>query len=287
MAPEQHADGKQADARSDVWSLGVTLYELLTLQRAFRDRTAVLETEPTPPRQLTPALDRDLEAVVLKALRKDPAQRYPTAQALADDLNHWLNHQPVQARPAHALRRAAMWSRRNKGWAAAIGLALMGCLSLSVFAEVKREHALEREQAKERQLELLDLQRQRLAPHSEGWFAQAWGLVRQLAARKEAGGPVDYRLQQEAAGCLIGLDVEPVQEFKDFGARSAAMDSQGRLVLGGVTDSQDSRKRLGARFWDGVSPASPRDLGVVGDGPSASAAMEPRSSSWSAPPTDR
>ena len=70
MAPEQHADGKQADVRSDVWGLGVTLYELLTLQRAFSTKQAVLESEPTPPRQLTPALDRDLEAVILK----DPAQ---------------------------------------------------------------------------------------------------------------------------------------------------------------------------------------------------------------------
>ena len=89
--PRAARDGKQADVRSDVWGLGVTLYELLTLQRPSATGQAVLETEPTPPRQLTPALDRDLEAVVLKALRKDPAHRYPTAQALADDLNHWLN----------------------------------------------------------------------------------------------------------------------------------------------------------------------------------------------------
>jgi len=100
MAPEQHQDAKQADARSDVWGLGATLYELLTLQRAFPRGESVLNADPIPPRQLNPGLDRDLEAVVLKALRNDPAHRYPTAQALADDLNHWLRHEPVSARPA-------------------------------------------------------------------------------------------------------------------------------------------------------------------------------------------
>src|SRR5262249_7659214 len=83
MAPEQHSDGKQPDMRSDVWGVGVTLYELLTLKRAFSTSEAVLNSDPIPPRQLNPSLDRDLEAVVLKALRKDPAHRYPNAQGLA------------------------------------------------------------------------------------------------------------------------------------------------------------------------------------------------------------
>ena len=173
MAPEQHRDGKQADVRSDVWGLGVTLYELLTLQRAFPTGEAVLETEPIPPRRHNPELDRDLEAVVLKALRKDPEHRYPTAQALADDLNHWLHREPVSVWPSHRVARPAwrlwLWSKRNKGWAAAIALALLGCLSLGVFAEEQRQHAEEREQAKERQLQLLDIQRIEQSDHQQGW----------------------------------------------------------------------------------------------------------------------
>ena len=90
MAPEQHRDAKQADARSDVWGLGATLYELLTLQRAFPTGESVLKSKPIPPRQLNKGLDRELEAVVLKALREDHSHRYPTARAMAEDLNHWL-----------------------------------------------------------------------------------------------------------------------------------------------------------------------------------------------------
>src|SRR4051794_25349556 len=86
MAPEQHEPGRDIDARTDVWGLGVTLYELLTLRQAFKGRESVLESAPVRPRTLIKNLTRDLEAIVLKAVKKDPARRYPTALALADDL---------------------------------------------------------------------------------------------------------------------------------------------------------------------------------------------------------
>ena len=92
---------QQADDRADVWGLGATLYELVTLQRAFATGRSVLEDEPRSPRQLNRHLDRDLEAVVLKALHKDPAARYAAAGATTDDLNRWLRHEPTSARPRH------------------------------------------------------------------------------------------------------------------------------------------------------------------------------------------
>ena len=70
---------------------------------------------------------------MLKALRKDPAHRYPTAQALADDLNHWLRREPVSARPAAALRRLWLWARRNKGWAAALLVTVVALTSAGVI----------------------------------------------------------------------------------------------------------------------------------------------------------
>jgi WD40 repeat protein len=266
MAPEQHRDAKQADAGSDVWGLGATLYELLTLQRAFPRGESVLNAEPIPPRQLNAGLDRDLEAVVLKALRKDPAHRYPTAQALADDLNHWLRREPVSARPAAAPRRFWLWARRNKGWAAALVVTVAALTSAGVIwgkiladaANVRAETArAEAAAAEERALDLKrenlmqQIERLRLSAHRDGWSAEAWGLVRQAAAIR-----TDDVLQLEAAGCLAGYDARVVQEFKDFGAASLAFDRDGRrLLIGSVADTKrpfqpGADKPLSSRLWD-------------------------------------
>jgi serine/threonine protein kinase/WD40 repeat protein len=266
MAPEQHQDAKQADARSDVWGLGATLYELLTLRRPFATGKAVLETEPIPPRRLNAGLDRDLEAVVLKALRKDPAHRYPTARALADDLNHWLRGEPVAARRAGPLRRAWLWARRNKGWAAALLTAVAALTSagfirgtiLAAAANARAEFARAiADDAEKRSLDMKrenliqQIQRLRLSVHREGWSTEAWGLVREAAAIR-----VDDALQVAAAGCLAGYDARVVQEFKDLGAASLAFDRDGRrLLMGAVTDPShpflpDRDQPLAARLWD-------------------------------------
>jgi serine/threonine protein kinase len=108
MAPEQHELGRELDGRTDVWGLGVTLYELLTLRQAFKGRESVLEADPVPPGTLIKNLPRDLEAIILKALKKDPAKRYSTALALSDDLRHWLNDEPVAARKARTVRRGLL-----------------------------------------------------------------------------------------------------------------------------------------------------------------------------------
>lgn len=117
MAPEQF-EGRH-DARTDIYSLGLTLFELLTLTPAFeysgRRRTiqAIRHGLPRRPRALRPAIDRDLEAIVLKACSVDPEQRYESAELLADDLRRFLQKRPVRARRAGALRRGWQAARRN------------------------------------------------------------------------------------------------------------------------------------------------------------------------------
>jgi serine/threonine protein kinase/WD40 repeat protein/tetratricopeptide (TPR) repeat protein len=116
-------EGK-ADARSDVYALGVTLYELLALRPPFRDgdRVALIgqitHDTPPPPRRFAPLLPRDLETIVLKAMARDRAARYATAGDLADDLRRFLENRPIKARRASVAERFRRWCRRNPAVAA-------------------------------------------------------------------------------------------------------------------------------------------------------------------------
>jgi len=126
MSPEQaRGGGVQLDSGTDIYSLGITLYELLTQQPAFtgNDRPELLrkitDKEPPPPRQLNTAIPADLETILLKATAKEPHTRYATAQELADDLQRFLEHKPIQAKRPTLIERAAKWSRRHRSVVAA------------------------------------------------------------------------------------------------------------------------------------------------------------------------
>ena len=129
MAPERFA-GK-CDARSDVYALGLTLYELLALRPAFEaaDRhelmRRVMSEDPERLRGLVPHLPRDMETIVQKAIDRDPARRYSTAAALAEDLQRFLDDKPIKARRVTAAEQAWRWARRNPAVASlAVGLLL-------------------------------------------------------------------------------------------------------------------------------------------------------------------
>src|SRR5439155_4400722 len=120
MAPEQaKGNNTQLTSATDVYGLGAVLYHLLTGHPPFAGGTTyqtirlLLETEPRQPRLWNPKLDRDLSTICLKSLEKDPQRRYPTALALAEDLERWLKHEPIQARHTTMLARGRKWVRRN------------------------------------------------------------------------------------------------------------------------------------------------------------------------------
>ncbi len=154
MAPEQAAgEVDEIDAVSDVYGLGACLYELLTGKPPVTGSSyteiivAVIQRDPVPPRRIVPTIPRDLETIVCKALAKEKGQRYPSAAALADDLERFARGEPIVARPASLVYRLKLRVRRDRRFAAAIGVialllvagALLVPWALGRAAEARRE----------------------------------------------------------------------------------------------------------------------------------------------------
>lgn len=156
MAPEQLSDSRQVTPATDVYALGVVLYELLTTRRPFVASTLlglfdqIRKSDPQPPRQVVADIPRDLETICLKCLHKNPARRYATAADLAADLRRFQNGEPVQARPVGRVERTWKWVGRHParsatlaaGVLAAVVLSGVGVYAYSQFVAKKGEAAL-------------------------------------------------------------------------------------------------------------------------------------------------
>jgi tetratricopeptide (TPR) repeat protein len=159
MSPEQITAGRvPVDHRTDVYSLGATLYELLTLRPPFtadgRDKllALVIQKEPPSPRSLDAKVPRDLETICLKCLEKDPDRRYQSGKEMADDLRRFVNRFAILARRAGPLTRARKWAKRNPALSG-VGMALVLALALAAFFASQAHEAEQRRTADERKRE--------------------------------------------------------------------------------------------------------------------------------------
>jgi serine/threonine protein kinase len=264
MSPEQAlAQRVVIDHRTDVYSLGATLYELLTLRPVFdgAGRQELLRQiafeEPRPLRKLNRAIPTELETIVLKALEKNPADRYATAQELADDLERFQEDKPIQARRPSVVQRARKWARRHRPLVTAaavvalltlIGSALSTALIWQAYeGEAEQRHLAETAEANERTQRRLAEERRAAAEKSAAAERVATGQAKQAAAAAtKANAQAQKRLQQIEKGTEILVSV-----FRDLDPRSEEKEGVSLRVL------------LGRRLEDAVQRLEGEAVGDV------------------------
>ncbi len=195
MSPEQAlAQRVVIDHRTDVYSLGATLYELLTLRPVFtgNDRQELLRQiafeEPVPPRRLHRAIPAELQTIVVKALEKAPQDRYATAQELAEDLRRWLDDRPIEARRPTLIQRLGKWRRRHRVAVTATAVCLLVVLAAGVGSVgfVLGERSSRQKSAESKVLEALETAAARL-PTGNPYDPVLVAALERAEAQAEAG----------------------------------------------------------------------------------------------------
>ena len=237
MPPEQAAgQGDGVDQRADVYALGAILYALLTGRPPFQAATAmetmiqVLDQDPVPISQLNSSIPRDLETICLKCLQKEPAKRYASAEALADDLQRYLNDEPIVARPPSKTEQLARWVRKNKATAIATGVVAASLLVATIISiSYAFEAARQRDEAAN-QRDTANLAKQEADDQ------------RQIAQEKtqEAKKSADKAIQR-------ANELQQISDFQANQLSSVNPRQMGEAIREMVIDrAQSARKRAGA-----------------------------------------
>lgn len=267
MAPEQ-AEGKVSELTTavDVFALGAILYHALTGRPPFEGGssleviTNVIKCEPARPTTAGARIDRDLETICLRCLEKEPAARFGSAEAFADDLDRWLRGETILARPTTMVERAVKWARRRPAIAAlGAAAALFFILGVSgVFWQWQRaEGALSDSRAS---LWTADFERARAVRTTRrmGQRTEALAAIREAAAIR-----VTPELRDEAITALALFDLEDTGETRELPAKASQvqMDSAHRLYAYLV----DSRSLVVRDFSSSKELLHVPDTGLGGD----------------------
>ncbi len=195
IPPEQAAGQRsRIGRRSDVYALGAILYQLFTGRPPFVGEALadtlrrVLHEDPLRPRLLNPAVPTDLETICLKCLEKEPDRRYPSAQALAEELGRWLDQRPILARPLGPVGKTWRWCRRKPlvaGLIAGLGLAIVGGF-VGIFSQLERAKAAELTARRNAYATDMNLVQQALEDHD-------LGRARELLNRHRPAGKSEIR----------------------------------------------------------------------------------------------